>query len=129
MAGEGSAPISRSAVMATAGAMMLAAVTVPANAQEVQNDPWAASGAVTQNGEQDEAGHTAETGAGEVGQRQTVGDAAAMGFEPMGRVNSRINNRVESRIRNRIDRNYNPEADATSSIEAAASRSRRGTRR
>jgi len=62
-------------------------------------------------------GNTADTGNGEVGQRQTR--EAAPNVKPLGRIDSRIANRVQSRIRNRIDRTYDPQANATSPFEIA----------
>ena len=62
-------------------------------------------------------GNTADTGNGEVGQRQTR--EAAPNVKPLGRIDSRIANRVQSRIRNRIDRTYDPHANATSPFEVA----------
>lgn len=62
------------------------------------------------------AGQVSESSVGEVGQRQTRFNVAK-GIVPMARVASRIQNRVDSRIHSRIDRGYNPEVDATSSIE------------
>ena len=66
---------------------------------------------------------TADTGIGEVGQRQTVRVGPAM-REPLDRIGSRINNRVQNRIRNRIDRNYNPTANATSPFVVAEEQAR-----
>lgn len=114
----------RSATIAAVTAIALLAPIAAANAQDVPIDPWTASGTASQSLE---AGRTAETGAGEVGRRQSARDVGT-GIEPTQRVNSRINSRVQSRIRSRIDRNYNPEADATSSIEAAAAQTRRAMR-
>lgn len=115
----------RSATIAAVTAIALLVPIAAPRAQEVPMiDPWTAGGAASQSLE---AGRTAETGAGEVGQRQSARDVST-GIEPTQRVNSRINSRVQSRIRSRIDRNYNPEADATSSIEAAAARTRRAMR-
>lgn len=56
-------------------------------------------------------GRTAQSSAGEAGQRQTRYSAAQQtGIKPMARIDSRIQNRVQSRIRNRIDRYYIPGA-------------------
>ncbi len=68
-----------------------------------------------------DTGRTAQTGVGEVGQRQDVQDAAA-NIEPLGRVGNRVQNRIENRIRNRIDRTYDPTANATSPFERAEDR-------
>lgn len=62
-------------------------------------------------------GNTADTGSGEVGQRQTR--EAAPNIRPLGRIDNRIDNRVQNRIRNRIDRTYDPQANATSPFEVA----------
>lgn len=70
---------------------------------------------------------TADTGVGEVGQRQKFEDDFA-NIKPLGRIENRIRNRVENRIRNRIDRDYEPTANATSPFEKAEERNRDGAR-
>ncbi len=67
---------------------------------------------------------TAESSAGQVGQRQTR-EKVAPNINPAGRTNSRIANRVESRIRNRIDRYYDPQANATSPFKVAEEQTRK----
>lgn len=70
---------------------------------------------------QQQQGRTAESMAGEVGQRQSRTQMQERaGTEPMARINNRIPNRVQNRIRNRIDRNYDPKANTTSPFEVAA---------
>lgn len=66
---------------------------------------------------------TANTGGGEVGQRQTREDVAPS-LDPLGRIDNRIENRVRSRIRNRLDRAYDQTASANSSITDADLRTR-----
>ena len=75
--------------------------------------------AQNQNDALTDEGKTAETGAGEVGQRQTFRDVAAQ-QNALDRINNRISNRVENRLRNRIDRNYDPTANAKSPFEDAS---------
>ncbi len=70
-----------------------------------------------------QAGSTAEVAGGEVGQRQTV-EEAAPNVEPTRRIANRVQNRIQNRIRNRIDRNYNPRANTTSPFEVASDRAR-----
>ncbi len=76
------------------------------------------------------AARTAQSSAGEVGQRQTRDTAATQaGIQPMARIASRIQNRVQNRLRTRIDRNYNPDADTSTPFAVAeeqVSRPRRG---
>lgn len=64
-----------------------------------------------------QAGSTADTGIGEVGQRLD-------GATPPRRASPllRIQNRVENRIRNRIDRNYDPTVNATAPFQRAEGR-------
>lgn len=71
-----------------------------------------------------QAGRTADTGAGQIGERQTRAQAAP-NVEPLGRIQNRVANRVQNRIRNRIDRNYDPQANTTSPFRAAGERTRR----
>lgn len=69
------------------------------------------------------AGRTAETGAGEVGQRQET-DQVAPNIESMGRINNRIQNRVENRLDSRIDRDRDSTSGTISSFEGASGRGR-----
>ena len=62
---------------------------------------------MTQDEGMEQSARTADTGIGEVGQRQTGSETAVL-QQPLNRIASRINNRIENRIRNRIDRNYDP---------------------
>nr|WP_294811025.1 hypothetical protein [uncultured Sphingomonas sp.] len=68
-------------------------------------------------------GRTADTSIGQVGQRQTRGEAAR-GIAPAGRISNRIQNRVQSRIRNRIDRTYDPRSNANSPFAIAEEQTR-----
>lgn len=70
-----------------------------------------------------QAGRTGETGAGEVGQRQTD-QQISPDFEALGRISTRIENRVQNRIRSRIDRDYDPQANALSPFERASEETR-----
>jgi hypothetical protein len=72
--------------------------------------------------------HTADTGAGEVGQRLTREDSASI-KQPLDRLDNRIQNRVQNRIRNRIDRNYDPTANATSPFKKAEDQAEDSRRR
>lgn len=80
-------------------------------------------GAPSATAQQAAGGQVAASAAGQVGQRQTRGEAVA-NIEPMARLDSRIQNRIQSRLRTRVDRDYNPEADAVSPFETAADRAR-----
>lgn len=113
-------------VSTTAAALM--GLAVPAAGQEFPpleptEDAADTDPAETQNEGLQRTARTADTGIGEVGQRQTAQDGPGV-QEPLGRITSRINNRVENRIRNRIDRNYDPTANATSPFEIANRRTR-----
>lgn len=115
---------------ATAAAIL--GLAAPVAAQEIpQPDPSqdveGMDQADTQNEGLQQTARTADTGIGEVGQRQTAQDGPAL-QEPLGRINARINNRIENRIRNRIDRNYDPTANATSPFEIADRRTRAAQR-
>lgn len=111
----------RSKVTAAA-AGLLSALALPAMAQELPLEPpleeERVEQAATQNEGLRQTARTADTGIGEVGQRQTTRDGPAM-QDPLDRIASRINNRVENRVRNRIDRNYDPTANATSPYAVA----------
>lgn len=74
-----------------------------------------------------QAGRTADTGAGQIGQRQTRAQMAP-NVKPLGRIQNRVANRVQNRIRNRIDRNYDPQANATSPFRVAGDRARKTPR-
>lgn len=80
-------------------------------------------GAPAAHAQQVTGGQTASSTVGSVGQRQTR-EEAAIGIEPMARIDSRIQNRIESRLRTRVDRDYSPEANAISPFETAADRAR-----
>ena len=101
----------------------------PLFAQTLPIDPGASQ---TEVQSQDEGlrdtARTANTGAGEVGQRQTSSEAAP-NIEPIARLSNRIENRVENRLRNRIDRNYDATANATSPYKRAESNARDRGRR
>lgn len=75
----------------------------------------------------DQTGRTAQSAAGQVGQRQTRDTTAARtGIEPMARIASRIQNRVQNRIRNRIDRTYDPQGNATDPFKVAEAQTQSG---
>ncbi len=75
-------------------------------------------------------GQTADSFAGETGQRRTREQVAQdAGVEPMARIGGRIQNRTQNRIRNRIDRYYNPQANATSPFVVASEQARTAARR
>ena len=74
----------------------------------------------------DPPGRVADSAVGEVGQRQTRGQAA-QGVVSTARVGNRIPNRVQSRLRNRIDRYYDPQANATSPFVVAEGQARRAS--
>lgn len=79
---------------------------------QAETDEQADNGAqtepeITQDEGLEQSARTADTGIGEVGQRQTGSEPAVL-QQPLGRITSRINTRIENRIRNRIDRNYDP---------------------
>ena len=65
----------------------------------------------------------ANPAASQLGQRQRP-NQAAQGIAPTARISSRVQNRIQSRIRNRIDRDYNAQADATSSFKIASDQAR-----
>ncbi len=71
-------------------------------------------------------GGIADSPVGQVGKRQTRGQAAE-GIKPSGRNGSRIQNRVQSRLRNRIDRSYNPQANANDPFGVADQQLRRAS--
>lgn len=71
-------------------------------------------------------GRVADTGVGEVGQRQTRDQTN--GIKPMARLATRIQNRVQLRLSTRIDRDYDPQADATSLFSVAEEQGRTATR-
>ena len=66
---------------------------------------------------------TADTGSGEIGQRQTRDDTTSI-VAPLGRITSRIESRVQNRLRNRLDRSYDPTASASTPFERAEARVR-----
>jgi len=70
-----------------------------------------------------QAGRTAQSAVGEVGQRQTR-DQAAPNLKPLARIDTRIANRVQNRIRNRIDRDYDPQGNASTPFTEAETRER-----
>ncbi|OYW44562.1 MAG: hypothetical protein B7Z33_12140 [Sphingomonadales bacterium 12-68-11] len=70
-----------------------------------------------------ELGQTAETAAGNVGERQGTRNGTRAD-DPLGRISNRIQNRIQNRIRNRIDPNYDPNANATAPFETAEQRAR-----
>lgn len=75
-----------------------------------------------------DVGRTAQTGEGEVGQRQEPRNMAP-NIRPLGRIDNRIENRIQNRLRNRIDRNYDATANATAPFERAEDETRKVERR
>lgn len=67
---------------------------------------------------------TVTTTNGQVGQRQTR-EQIRPNAAPLDRIQSRITSRVQNRLRNRVDRYYDPQADATSSFDAADQQTQR----
>lgn len=114
-----------SKVAAAGAGLLLSTLAVSAAAQEAPRPPEGepVEQATDQNEGLSQAARTADTGIGQVGQRQTARDGPAM-QDPLDRIASRINNRVENRVRNRIDRNYDPTANATSPYAVADSQTR-----
>ena len=102
--------------------VFLFVVAGPAMAQQrrVQNEEQAAP---RPSPVDQQAGRTATTVSGEIGQRQSR-EKIAPNAAPLGRVQNRIGNRVQNRIRNRIDRYYNPEANAASPFDVASEQAR-----
>jgi hypothetical protein len=97
----------------------------PATAQTFPIDPGARQVEARSQAEGlSEMARTADTGAGEIGQRQTR-EEAAPNIEPLGRINYRIENRVQSRLRNRVDRNYDATANVTAPFKRAEGRTRK----
>lgn len=72
-------------------------------------------------------GRTVTSSVGEVGQRQTR-DQLAVAGAVNARQNLRIATRIQSRLRSRIDRFYDPQSNAMSSIEDAASAAAKGVK-
>ena len=105
-------------------AFTILALSVPLAAQNVPIDPnvrQTEEPAQNQNDGLGDTGRTADTGVGEVGQRQ-IQRGTPEAVSPLGRINNRVENRVQNRIRNRIDRNYDPTANATAPFERAERR-------
>lgn len=75
-----------------------------------------------------QAGNTANTAAGKVGERQSM-RGQAIGAQPMARIDSRIQNRVNSRVQSRIDKNYQSQASAADSFAVAEEQTRSPRRR
>lgn len=66
------------------------------------------------------SGHVTTSAVGQVGQRQIGAKANPT---------ERIDSRIPSRLRNRIDRDYDPQANTTTSFQIAADRATAGPRR
>jgi len=116
----------RAGVLIVAVGIAPACLLCGARAQETVSDPWSSpdiSSTQPYDWGEGDIGRTAETGAGEVGQRQTVRDLGAIA-RPVRRVENRIQNRVQSRLRNRIDRYYDPTANAQKPFEVASDQAR-----
>lgn len=101
-----------------------AVLSAPSMAQSLPIDPDARQAEVQSQGEGlSETARTADTGSGEIGQRQTR-DEIAPNVEPLGRIYNRIENRVQNRLRNRVDRNYDATANTTAPFKRAQIRTR-----
>ena len=111
--------------------LTISALSVPLAAQNVPIDPnvrQSEEAAQNQNDGLGDTGRTADTGVGDVGQRQ-IQRGTPEAVSPLGRINNRVENRVQNRIRNRIDRNYDPTANATAPFERAERRAKTVTQR
>lgn len=109
----------------------ISALSVPLAAQNVPIDPNVRQfeeAAQNQNDGLGDTGRTADTGVGDVGQRQ-IQRGTPEAVSTLGRINNRVENRVQNRIRNRIDRNYDPTANATAPFERAERRATTVTQR
>lgn len=96
----------------------------PAVAQSLPIDPQGIDSQIpTNETTRRDSTRTADTGAGEVGQRRTREDMASF-VEPLGRIDNRLQTRVQNRLRNRIDRYYDPRANATAPFRSAVDRAR-----
>lgn len=75
--------------------------------------------------ETNQAGRTAQSSVGRVGQRQSrEASSTQAGIKPMARIASRIQNRVRNRIRNRIDLDYDTLVGTTNPFSAAEDQTR-----
>jgi starvation-inducible outer membrane lipoprotein len=112
--------------MGIAALLLTVCLSAPAMAQDrYQSDAQDQATPFQQSRPETQQGESAQSAAGQTGQRQTREEIAAeLGIEPMGRINSRIQSRVQSRIRNRIDRYYDPQANATSPFAVASDQAR-----
>ena len=73
-----------------------------------------------------DAGQTAETTAGQVGERQEA-DESPINVQPAQRIENRIESRVRSRVNKRVDNRPDTEPDAGSSYEIADIRARQAS--
>lgn len=113
----------------------VALLVAPSNAQIAQVTPrplltprpGSTPEAQTQNQGLREAGRTAQTGSGRVGERQSAREVARS-IAPLGRISNRVQNRVQTRVANRIDENYDPVASTRSPFETAEERARAASR-
>jgi len=115
------------AIAASLATAQVRAIPVPSSATDTQEDEQPIAQQQRQQTPLDtnQVGRTAQSAAGQVGQRQTRDAAAAQaGIKPMARISSRIQNRVQNRIRNRIDRNYDPQVNTTDPFMVAEDQAR-----
>lgn len=113
----------RTRASAVIAAVLLGGSATAVGAQTLPLEPSTRAAAQAESAS-DKISRTTRTGTGEVGQRQTAREAAAI-ISPLGRTGNRLETRVENRLRNRIDRNYDPKANAKEPFERAAAQSRK----
>lgn len=118
--------------------MLLFALLAVAMLPATQQMTSAAADSSEQNGEQpavqpqqlntpiqtNQTGRTAQSSAGQVGERQTRDTTAQAGIKPMARIENRIQNRVQNRLRSRIDRSYDPKSNTTNPFAVAEDQAR-----
>ena len=106
--------------------MQSCSFVILASAQDLPIPPAKQNEISSQNDGLREIGRTAETAAGQVGQRQLASDAA-FGMAPIDRLDSRIKNRIENRIKGRIDPYYDQKENVTRAYEVASEKIRKVT--
>lgn len=110
----------RRIVCGASSALLWFAAPVPVSAQTAATEQDG-SASLTDI-QQQQGARTAETSAGEIGQRQTRDEVE--GVAPLARISNRIRNRVQLRINNRIDRNYDLPASTSSAFAVAEDQAR-----
>lgn len=106
--------------------LLLAVLATPAVGQNPQATETYGSGQPGLQARQLQAqsGRTADTGIGEVGERQTK-DTSAANIAPMGRVENRLSNRIHGRYNNRLDRFQYPDVTGSAAFTAAEKETRK----